>query len=1149
MDKPHTPKKGINYRITEFFLNNNRTTILFFILLLIVGIFSIFSLKTTGFPSPEIKLILINTPYPGASAKTVEQDVTLPIEKIVKGLKGVDTYNSTSANSFSSVSVSLSDDSNLSSLKSELDSEISSIAFPENVVKPKIVDPDFSDPDFLYFVKGLNIQETYNQLQILKSEINNLPETSSVEEDVKLERYLEITFDTKKTQEGGLNIDDVQDKIKNFDQSIPVASDQKIDSENKSIVIANNSSSLSDLEGQRFIDNVGNFLELKDFATIKIEYKYTDSENFSTGLTINDEKYFDIGSVLKIQVNDGVDTGVFEKKLAEKIKNINSIKLVEDGLLDNVRDVNFIIPLRSINTSNQEQVDEVVGGLIGSPLQVDNPILSQAGWLLGGIQLVFIVMLAFVSWRAAVIATTAIPLSLIFSTIYLWATGNDLNTLVLFSLVLVIGLVVDPALVILESIQRKVDSGYKGKIAALEAIKDVGGGLFLATLTNIIVFAPFGLISGFLGEIFSYIPLTIIPAVVGSYIVPLIFLAWFGGGFLRKNKGVKIGATEIDNMWSVAKILRRFNFWLLSGNRFLQFLIISVFLVASVGISGYYFSTGQVKSVQFSGTSDSDYLILGGEFFAKTPSSEREKLGNSVLQLVANNSDVLSVFKQGSGFNYYVSLTKQQDRELTAFEISENIEKELIQYQDEFFDLTLSPESTGPPAAGWQIALGVSNEDDRTLRTSGVAVGQTIDKLCSRDNEIIIVDNCGDRVKDVKLISKIDNGFDGKESSVINIGIRENDFNKLNLSSSGIPANLLVAGFISPYFESQTNNSDQIKIEDQEYKLKFSSNDLKNNVTLNEIKNIQIGFPSPTENSLEPSSTKRIVDIANIKEELPQSKINRVNGQTINVVQAKLVDGYTDESTAGMAIKAVEDFYRNNDYAETKKLGLKKESISAYSEGSSEGFAKSFRELIISLLLAIILTYIVLAIFFGSLSMPFVVLYTIPLTFIGIFPAIAKLGIGQFGFLEIIGLIILVGIVENAAIFLVDAARQYINDGMREKEAIALASAIRMRPIILTTLTATASLAPLAIFSEFYRSLSIVIIFGLLTSGLISLVTTPILFVFFNSLSRKYHSLKGVHKVLVFPLLPIYILISFFKRFKRKENMVKIESRINIYDK
>ena len=171
-------------------------------------------------------------------------------------------------------------------------------------------------------------------------------------------------------------------------------------------------------------------------------------------------------------------------------------------------------------------------------------------------------------------------------------------------------------------------------------------------------------------------------------------------------------------------------------------------------------------------------------------------------------------------------------------------------------------------------------------------------------------------------------------------------------------------------------------------------------------------------------------------------------------------------------------------------------------------------------------TYIVLAIFFKSLSQPFGILYTIPISMIGVLPGLAIFAGGQFGFLEIIGLIILVGIVENVAIFLIDAANQKIDEeGWDEKRAIAYASGLRLRPVLLTKVAALASLAPLAITSQFYRSISVVIIFGILASGALSLVTTTILFIFFKWLSRKFHGIKAYWWPFFIVAFPIYIIV------------------------
>jgi multidrug efflux pump len=132
-----------------------------------------------------------------------------------------------------------------------------------------------------------------------------------------------------------------------------------------------------------------------------------------------------------------------------------------------------------------------------------------------------------------------------------------------------------------------------------------------------------------------------------------------------------------------------------------------------------------------------------------------------------------------------------------------------------------------------------------------------------------------------------------------------------------------------------------------------------------------------------------------------------------------------------------------------------------------------------------------------------VCLFAIPLILIGVFPALAFFAGGQFGFLETIGILMVIGIAENVGIFLIDYANRKVREGMDKKEAIAIASGIRLRPIILTKVTALAGLLPLAVFSPFWRGLAVVVIFGIVSSGILSLFTTPVLYNWFTRVKKK----------------------------------------------
>ena len=330
---------------------------------------------------------------------------------------------------------------------------------------------------------------------------------------------------------------------------------------------------------------------------------------------------------------------------------------------------------------------------------------------------------------------------------------------------------------------------------------------------------------------------------------------------------------------------------------------------------------------------------------------------------------------------------------------------------------------------------------------------------------------------------------------------------------------LLVNQKIKELYQASNTKIQTIKSDVGEVPVFLSKDNLNaGNVGIDIIKNLEL-------DNLQGQKI-RLGDIARIEEKNTAASIQRNKGENITVIQAQLLEGKDDQSNVVKVSNAVLDYFNSNDSAKLKELGLATGSLTEYSEGSSAGFAKSFLELLTALVLAIILSYFVLAVFFNSLSMPLVILFTIPLTFVGVFPALRQFTNGEFGFLEIIGFIILVGIVENVAIFLIDAARTKIKESnWDDKRAIAWASGIRFRPVILTKMTAIASLAPLAFLSDSYRSISIVIIFGLLTSGITSLFTTPVLFIFFRWLSAAFRQLSWYNKILFFPLFPIYIVV------------------------
>ena len=1121
-------RKDFNYYIAKYFLNNNRLTILSLFLLVVVGVASVFILKTTGFPSPEIKIAIVNTIYPGASSETIVKEITKPLESAIKDVDGVSSYSSTSANSVSTISVSINQKANSDSVKNKIDSAVKSVKLPDGVETPTLISPDIGGPDYIFSVSSDDREKMYNVYSQLEKEFLALPETAKVTPTVKLEKKIVVSLDQTKLAKSGITASQIQQKLTATSEALPVVSGINLDSQSTAVLTSVKGADLNTVENLEFTAasptgqqgvSVAPIL-LKDLAKIETKYEYVNQNNTVYAFNTSSGSQVKPAIIFTIKSSKDVDQGAYNKKLEDIITKQDDIIFAKSKDVSEKYDSSKVLIAEnlSVNESNKDQVDEVIGGLIGSPLKSGGSF-ANLGWLLGGVQLVMLVMIAFVSWRAAIIAGISIPLSLGFSTIYLYLIGENLNTLVLFSLVLVIGLVVDPALVMMEAVQRKIDAGLVGKDAVLEAVRDVGPGVFMASLTNIIVFLPFGVMSGVLGAIFAYIPLTIIPATIGSYIVPLVFLGWMGGLILKPAKNVK--GSEEENLWPIARWLENLNFRILTGSRWVRLLIIAVGLIIPITVSYLLISTEKIKVVQFASNDNGKQIQISGSFLPSSTTEEKAQITSDILKIATENSNVLDSAPFGNGaFSYILNLKSDTIRSQKSITIAEEINQKLQdKVATKMFDIKTDVIQNGPAGAGYQVSVAVKTDDLDKLKTSSLEVAKVMNLVCKKtDNTITLEENCSDGSR---IITKVDDGYTNKNNRVLDITLNQNVLSQNALVINNAPVTALVNGAVKSQFQiGDGKEVTTIKVDGKDLGV-YLDKVQADPVSIDDLKQTNISGLN--------GKTNKLSDIASIQESFPKTSIQRSGGQTLNLVQARLnTENAENQRVAAQIVTAVKNYFAENDFAETKKLGLENNAISEFSDGSTAGFAKSFQELLLALVLAIFVSYLVLALFFNSLSQPLAIIYTIPLTLLGVFPGLAYFAGGQIGFLEIIGIIILVGIVENVAIFLIDAANQKIREeGWDDKRAISFASGLRFRPVILTKLTALASLAPLALFSVFYRSIAVTIIFGILASGFISLITTPILYVFFRWMSAQFMKAKWYNKVLFLSLVlsPIYLVV------------------------
>lgn len=1135
ISRPRKEVKPTNFnsKITNFFLNNKRLTILSMLLLTISGVVSLLTMQTSGFPNPEIKLSIVNTIYPGASAQTVVKEITQPLEEEIKKIDGVKSYLSTSGNSFSSIAIYIEADADSDSVKSKIQSAIGQVSLPEDAQKSTMFSPEVGAPALMVnVVNGSDdLQKVFEKSLEIKKAAGEVPETDKIAFEIELKPTVKVVLDDKKVLVLGINTETIKSQIALLGESIPVKTSVNIDDTNTSLLTSvNTSKDLNSLENLEFVSPVnGQKYLLKNLAEIKTVYEFKDNEkpvysyqdqdgvaHTLTPLSLN------FKSVENISLNDYV------AELENKFSEIEGLKVITNSsdLVALKEDETAVIFTYNQAVENKQQVDEILGTLFGSKFESENKFVANLGWIFGAIWLVFLVMLAFISWRSAIVSILSFPLSIFFSIIYLKFSGEGLNTIVLFSLVLTIGIVIDLTMVSLEAMQRKIDTGLKGKEAVVSAMNDVGNGLLLAMMTNVVVFVPFAVLSGFMGEIFAYIPKTIIPAIIGSYIVPLIFLTALGGKILKRNARSK--GTEEENLWAVSKWFVKFNNRVLHGSRWLRIGIILLAVIIPVAVVGYFTSTGQVKTVGFSSSGEVSYIQLNGSFLAQTPKEEKDKLEKEIVNEVQANADVIQVFSMGQGdLNYYVQIKDKKDRKVEDYNqmasgVSENLQSK---FKNEMLEISASTLKNGPPESAYQVSVAVQTEDLEKLKSASIKIGETLKDVCLVETGKVEIKNDCEESK--KLVIKVDDGFTNKSNTSLNIILDKQKLAENGLILPSAPASIYVNSILRTQFD--VNDGKKVGVLDKdglemEIILDKKSEDPK---TLEDVKNTVIFSPT--------GKMVKLGDLGEIKSSEVSSTIGRVKGETVVAVQAGLKEGYTDAGSTTLVTNAILDYYQKDDGKNAvEELGLKKDQIEQYSEGDLADIMKSLSELGIALVLAIFMIYFILVLFFQSFTQPLVVLFTIPLVFVGIYPALAWLGNGEIGFIEIIGIIILVGLVVNVAIFLLDMANAKIeNEGWEVKKAISYASGVRFRPIFLTTLTSVVSLLPLAVNETFFKPLALVIIFGLLTSGIVSLFTTPILYVFFKWVSEIFWKASWWLKLLMIIGFPITLSVLAILDWKR----------------
>lgn len=1034
-----------NAKLVRFFINNSRLVILLIIAIFIGGTFSILNLRREGFPKITPKIVLVQTVFPGASPTEVENQVTQPLESELKDVVGLKEISSTSQNSFSNLIVTINESRDLDTAVQDIQSKVQSVRsiLPEDVEAPKVTTASTSGPAFIVGLtrQGAKSDDLRSDATRLSSLLANVSGVKSAELAVPQNKKIVIAYRANDLNQKGINLTTLNQVLQAANVNLPIGNFD-INGKEQSVVSVGALSSIDDIKKLIIgATPAGVPVKLTDVATVTEKTVNPDQiERFA--YTANGKTTSAEGVLLNITTTSDADVIKTKETVIERIDKARADSEIASST--------SAVFLADEAVSTEEQVTEITEGALGA---------KRNFFLLGGIQLLFIAILLFVNVRAAIIAALSIPLSLGITFMTLYILGIQLNTIVLFSLILVLGLIVDPAIVMIEAIQRYRDLGYRGQESVLESGRRYGASLFMAVLTSLIVFLPFGVVSGIFGQIIKYIPLTVIPALLASYFVPIAILPMLADRWLKPSRHTQ-GNDEHEGLNWAARFFMTMNSWILAKPW--RHVVVLIIALAMVVAATALVPTGKVQIVQFASPEDNPYLQVSAQYDKGLTFAERDQIAQDIESIILREKSVKQLYYASQDRTNVSIFVELNDKSLRSEEnqksksIVSRLKPEVVKIKG-LTDSAVDEIGTGPPTAAYPISTQLYSNDPVKLEAAAKTAGQFLAGL--------------------EHVTKVDDGFSNRGEPELEIVLDRTKIEQTGLSSFEVGTQIKSLFDETKVSRFETKNGESLDI--------FLVND-KAIRTTDEIK--QLTLFSRTGQSVQ------LGDAASIQEVATIDAIQRFDGLRFATVKAKV-----DDPKNTIIVQQKFDEYLTD--AKIKELGLD----SRQNKGEFEDIAKSFRDLGIALVVAILLTYLVLVLQFKSFSQPAIMLFTIPLSFIGVFPAL-WLTKSDLGFLELLGVTILVGIVENVAIFLIDYANQLVAEkGLTPKEAIIQATGVRFRPILLTKLVAFGGLLPLAIESDFWRGLSVVIIAGIGVSGFISLLVIPIFYVWISGLRARVH--------------------------------------------
>ncbi len=1030
-------------KIYESAVRKPISTIMIFVAVIVLGVFSLRNLAIDMYPEMDYPALSVMTSYVGANASDIETNVTRILEDQLNTVDNLKELTSRSADNYSMITLRL-----------EWGSDVTEAANDVRDVVSRTVNllPDEADTPLVFKFNSSMIPIIFMSVTADESyaALAKILDDKLVNNLNRIDGVGAVSLAGQPTREVQVDVDPA--KLAAYGLTVESLG-AMIGAEN-----ANIPAGTMDIGNHTYnVKADGEFRSSDDLRELVVSSVGGKTVLLSDVATVRDT----LAKMTQTMFING-ERGVVA--FVQKQSGANTVQIV-DEIMARLPEIEASLPA-------DVKIDIVMDG--SESIRDSISSLSEAV-MYAFIFVILVVMFFLGRWRATFIICLTIPISLIVSFIYLYVTGSTLNIISLSSLSIAIGMVVDDAIVVLENITTHIERGSKPKEAAIYGTNEVWLAVIATTLVVVAVFMPFTTLGGMAGIMFKelgwIVSIVIVTSTVAAIsLTPMLsaFLLRIDGG-VHTYKGIGVVYKPIDKflVWLdnfYAGILS----WVVKNRRKTLFGTMGIFLLSLVLLNFVpmeFFPAQDNAIIEATVEMDQNVSVDYTNRISKQIETIIEQKYPEIYILSAeagqNSSDNVfaAMNKNGSHIvNYMMRVPKLSERDSgrTIFEIADLLRADIATIPEvRQFTVTPGGNSGGGMGGAPTVDVKVFGYDIELANSVALDLRERMRELEGTRDVQLTRDDL--RPEYNVEFDRYKLGYYGISSQTASMFVRDR-----------------INGLIATRYREDGDEYDVVVRYDEAHRLAFE-----------DVEQIALY-----------SSTGRPVmlrDVATIEEQFAAPTIDRENRQRVVTVRSSLGEGVA----LGTVVNEVNELLESFEVPEGIYLEV---------GGSMEDLEDMMGDLAALLILVVMLVYIVMATQFESLKMPFIIMFTLPFAFTGVFLA---LWITQtpLSMIAMIGAIMLVGIVTKNGIVMVDYANLLIERGQGTLGAVVASGKSRLRPVLMTSVTTILGMLPMALGlgdgSELWQPMGIAIIGGMTFSTLLTLFVVPVLYAMFAMRTQK----------------------------------------------